>query len=244
MRKRVSGQTLLGFVFAVSVFSSCGLETYAIIEPPTSVRYASGTIEANDRYFNFRTTGIIPTGEISFQGTSVFYKIYASASAMNTDITAIANANIQYSANGYNELTTRSYQELNSTERNDPLIPSGGSTVVIRLFDEGSYTARVHGDDTTALDAFKPRTPQTRIPTWGWPLRRSNGKGFNFFATTDTEREDNPMPLSGESDVNYTGFTTGSEWFVNAYAVSVGRDASYTNLHSQLLHLGYIRIRG
>jgi hypothetical protein len=220
-------------LFAVSVFSSCGLETYAILEPPGILRYTSGTIDAMDRYFYFQTNSSSLTSDVSFQGTSVFYKIYASESVMNTDIASVSNVNIQYSANGYNRLTTLGYQELNSTARNDPLSPNRtGTPVLIRLFDEGSYTAHVHGDDSN------------NSPTWGIPLRRSNSKGFNFFATTQVEKDDNPAPIQGDPDVNYSGFTSGTEWFVNAYAVSVGRDTSYANLHSQLLHLGYIRING
>jgi hypothetical protein len=172
--------------------------------------------------------------DVAFQGTSVFYKIYASESAVTSAISDIENVNAQYSANGFTRITSLGYQELNSTARNDPLIPgSPGTTVVIRLFDEASYTARIHTNDTNAT------------PTWGIPLRRStgsgNGGGFNFFAATDAERDANPVPVSGDTD---TSGATGSqtEWFVNAYAASVGRDVSYANLHSQLLHLGYIQI--
>jgi hypothetical protein len=227
-------QCLAFVLFVISLFSSCGLETYAILEPPDILRYTSGTIDAMDRYFSFRTSSGSPSDEVSFQGTSVFYKIYASESVMNSDISSISTVNIQYSANGYNRLTTLGYQELNTDQRNDPLIPgSTGTAVVIRLFDEASYTARVHGNDSDLT-----------LPTWGIPLRRSNSKGFNFFATTQTEKDDNPVPLSGEPDVNYTGFTSGTEWFINAYAVSVGRNTSYANLYSQLLHLGHIWISG
>jgi hypothetical protein len=244
MRLRFLGQTLisarlmsrlqrLAFVlFVVCVFSSCGLETYSILDPPIIAQYTAGTDEPLSRYFHFRTSGGV-SGDVAFQGTSVFYKIYASESVLISEANSISDVNAQYSANGYNRIASLGYQELNSTARNDPLIPgTTGATVVIRLFNEGSFTTRVHENDTDVS------------PIWGIPLRRANSKGFNFFAATESGREDNPVPVSGDPDVNFSGFSDGNTWYVNAYAVSIGRDTSFANLHSQLLHLGYIRIRG
>jgi hypothetical protein len=220
----------------VSIYSSCGLETYTIIEPPTIGRITSGTYDATDRYFSFRTIAKPDTGEIAFLGTAVFYKIYASESVMNSDVSSVENVNTQYSMEGFNRITSLGYQELGSSNRDYPLVPVGsaGTNVVIRLFNEGSYTARISENDSGAS------------PTWGSPVRRStgsgNGGGFNFFASSQPEREANPVPVSGDSDVNYTGYTGGTVWYVNAYAASVGRDIDLTNLYSQLIHLGYIRI--
>jgi hypothetical protein len=223
---------------ALSVFSSCGLETYSIIEPPKIGRITSGTIEAMDRYFSFQTNGVV-AGDVMFQGTTVFYKIYASESVMNTERSSISSANNRYSMEGYNRIIALGYQELGSSKQNYPLIPAGSAAtnVVIRLFDEGSYTARIQENDSIPLVS----------PAWGRPMRRSTGsgtdRGFNFFASDESVREDNPRPVSGEPDVNYSEYQNGTEWFVNAYAVSLGRETSYANLYSQLLYLGFIRIR-
>jgi hypothetical protein len=237
-QNRVLGQMLrcLAFVFAVSIYSSCGLETYSIIEPPIIGRITSGTYDATDRYFSFRTIGKPDTGEIAFLGTAVFYKIYASESVMNSDVSSVENANTQYSMEGFNRITSLGYQELGSSNRNYPLVPADNvvTDVIIRLFNEGSHTARISENDSGVL------------PTWGSPVRRStgsgNGGGFNFFASSQSEKEDNPVPISGDSDVNYSGFSNGTVWYVNAYAASVGRDIDFANLYSQLIHLGYIRI--
>ncbi|MDR3284282.1 MAG: hypothetical protein LBS97_03770 [Treponema sp.] len=229
------GTTFFFLSFCTAPFlCSCGLEEYQVLDPPILMRLAGGT-DPYLRYFDFRT---VESGEYNdaaiFQGTTVYYKIYASDATMQSEISSISTANTQYSSNGYNRMVQLGYLELNADARNSLLIPRAGSgrQVVIRLFDEASYTARVHGNDTDIEVS----------PVWGRPLRRLNDKGFNFFADTEAERENNPVPVSGDGDVNYTGYSDGKSWYVNAYAVSVGQNDLLVNLYSQLLHLGFIII--
>ena len=62
---------------------------------------------------------------------------------------------------------------------------------------------------------------------------------------TDTSTEFNPLPVSGDEDVDWqTSVPEGDEgkWFVDMYAVTVGRDATFTYSYSRVLHLGSVTI--
>jgi hypothetical protein len=77
------------------------------------------------------------------------------------------------------------------------------------------------------------------------PQRRNlDNKGFGFFyLDTDTiKSEANPKPVSGDADTNFTGYTDGTTWYVNAYAVSVGQDMNFALSYSRITELGYITI--
>jgi hypothetical protein len=75
------------------------------------------------------------------------------------------------------------------------------------------------------------------------PLRRFNGRGFDFYRyTSPNEANNDPLPASGDSDTRYSSSPESGIWYVNAYAVSVGQDTYLQPLYSQLLHLGYIAI--
>jgi hypothetical protein len=207
---------------------SCGIEAPVIVEPPILGRLVQGTNEAVDRYFSFSTAGQSEDGW-AYTGVKVFYRIYATEAAMQSDINSIRSANTQYSTNGYNNMIGKSYQELNTSIPLGNLVGKNAGSVTIRLFDEGeAWPAGVKVNITTDR---------------GIPYRRGlTNKGFNFFVTDSTGMNDNPVPKEGDSDTNITG-SDGSKWYVNAYAVSAGQNTStLAQLYSQLLELGYIII--
>ena len=72
--------------------------------------------------------------------------------------------------------------------------------------------------------------------------RRSLGANYGFtFKSGDSL---NPLPKSGDEDVVYS--STASEsgvWYVDMYAVSVGRDNTYTSSYSRPYFLGSVSIK-
>ncbi|MBQ4025563.1 MAG: hypothetical protein II611_09265, partial [Treponema sp.] len=61
---------------------------------------------------------------------------------------------------------------------------------------------------------------------------------FNF-----GQDDNNPLPKSSDEDVNYSGYSSESGvWYVDMYAVSVGRDVSYATSYSKVLFLGSVKI--
>jgi hypothetical protein len=244
------------FVFLSALFflclSSCGVEVYYSLEAPLS-RAMANPIDASGRFFSFYTN---ESGALSvFKGTNVYYKIYNNMSELNSDINSINASNAEYSSSGYNRIASLGYQQLETTARPDILFPDAGSDreIIIRLIDEGMYTA--------ATDTFA-YTAQVRVAgaIGPRPLRRSSGEGFNFYLgrgaasgagdpnpnkphTPATPNDPDKLPASGDLDTRYSSSpTSANTWYVNAYAVSVGQDPYLTLLYSQLLHLGHIVI--
>ena len=96
-------------IFA-TVALGCGLpDQLLVLNPPNGVILASGSIDPQDRFFKF-TTDHGTDG----QGTRVFYRIYASESALINDRDDIsrASASTASTQNGYNRMLALNYREL------------------------------------------------------------------------------------------------------------------------------------
>ena len=79
----------------------------------------------------------------------------------------------------------------------------------------------------------------------GNPRRYINSSyGFNFTTATsgDYTTSNNPQPTSSDDDVNYTTVSDEDVWYVDMYAVTVGRDSTYTYSYSKPLFLGSLKI--
>ena len=98
----------------------------------------------------------------------------------------------------------------------------------LRLCTEGQYSASLYDKTNNVL-----------IST---PFRKgigSSGSGNMSFDFTSSY-----YPVSTDSDAKIREETQNNgEWYVNLYAVTVGRDSSLASQYSSLLHLGNIKIR-
>jgi hypothetical protein len=236
--------TAIAFLCLLLFLPACGLETYYVLSPTVGIIYSPGTIDPGQRYFYFRTNdseNIKNAGDI-FLGTRMYYKIYASKSALDSAISAIQGSNTEYSSNGFSRIIQLDYQELVTAPDRDMLAPQSiDREVTIRLFNELYDTSNSRYTYEAAIIGLGSEYK---------PLRRTPyGKGFTFFPATnapavnvDAEKQANPLPVQADGDVNWSGYTDGKTWYVNAYVVSVGQDTSLAPLYSQLLHLGYIII--
>jgi hypothetical protein len=233
MRRDILTTASLFFTAAFLLsLAGCGLiDAPPVVPAPVVTRPASGPTDYLNRYFQFR-----PNGNIA--GTQVFYRIYANLDTMTRERASIQNANTTDTQDGYNRIVSLGYQEMD-TSNHDPYLTSGsGDLIRIRLFDE-NFT------ESTSWKAgvYKGKNANTETNALSVPLRRyPYGKGFSFLYNTSDGQNKNPRPASGDSDYNATGGGSGDAWYVNAYAVSVGQDASFTIYHSALADLGFIKI--
>lgn len=244
MIKRIN-LTKIFFSLIVMIYSflciSCGLDVYYILEPPELE--GSPADNALSRVFTFRTNDAGNSSMDIFIGTSVFYKIYNNQSSLTSDQISISSSNTQYSDSGYNKLSSLGYQQLVLSTDVDPLIEKStvNRSIEIRLFTEGStdnpYLAGVKVSGNYLKDGSANAIPL-----------RINDKTFQLYSTNKTTTVNNyvytnTIPLNSDEDVKYsTTFTTDDTWYVNAYAVSVGRTSTFTLKYSQLTALGSIVI--
>ncbi len=226
------------FVFAsLFFFTTCGLDTFYTVSAPTTVVhepvYTSSDFASN--YFHFKSA-INSTTDSSFNflGTAVYYRIYASSSTMLSRQSAISAVN---TSSDYTAAATKmigfGYQQLNtSTGSIQPLITAQGVDVIIRLTN--------YGQEGDANNEYRAQISAiAKIP------RRSVGptKTFDFgrHANSKYNSEYNALPVSGDEDFE-NGTVTDNKYYVDMYAVALGRDTTYTTYYSNVLHLGSIPI--
>lgn len=228
------------FVLSAALFfTTCGLDTTYYINMTGSVVhepvYTSSDFAAN--YFEFISatyTDSSGSGDFLFLGTAVYYKIYADASTMLSRQSSIAAVN---TSSDYTAAATRmigyGYQQLNTSDGNiQPLITTQGARVVIRLTNYDETVAS--GKENRAQISPLAKTPRRAI---------GNTKTFDFgrHANPKYDSVANALPVSGDEDFE-SGTVKDNKYYVDMYAVALGRDGSYTTYYSNVLHLGSIPI--
>ena len=236
-------------VCCLFTFSGCGLDEYYVVAPPITVYHtpavtSSTDIDRTEKYFDFETNDSANSSLSGFDylGTAVYYKIYNNYSTMNTAASAITslNSSTTYSAAADKMVDSYGYRELSTTNGTpSPLIPAGSShRIYIRLtnYQDGDYTAKIiigyNGSDFTGSGNYVP-------------LRNISGTHSFDFGRTSKDFNLNKVPVSGDLDVNYSSsFSDDNKriWYVDVFAVAVGRDTTYTKYFSKVLHLGSILI--
>jgi hypothetical protein len=251
MQRQKAVYTLVSLcICCLLFFSGCGLDEYYIVNAPYSIVHGSyyNTTDYTEKYFDFWTNdaaNYAADSSFDYLGTAVYYKIYNNYSTMTSAASAITalNSSTTYSAAADKMIESYGYRELVTTATSQsPLIPASASNqrVYIRLSDyqsDISFAAKLvigySGDISVAA-------------TTGIPRRNVSGKyTFNFGRTTKDSTY-SKVPANGDSDYSYTssGFSTDYDntYFVDMFAVAVGRDTTYTKYYSQVLHLGAVAI--
>jgi hypothetical protein len=239
-------------VCCLFTFSGCGLDEYYVVEAPVTAynipAVTSSTSQGYDvKYFDFLTrdsaNSDLSSSGFDYLGTAVYYKIYNNYSTMNTAVSAITslNSSTTYSAAADKMIDTYGYRELSTTSGTlSPLISAGSNDrrVYIRLmnYQDGDYTAKIiigyDGSDFTGSGNYVP-------------LRNISGTHSFDFGRTSEDSDLNKVPVNGDSDVNYSSSFSDDDktvWYVDMFAVAVGRDTTYTKYYSKVLHLGSISI--
>ncbi|MDE5897739.1 MAG: hypothetical protein K2H09_00505 [Treponemataceae bacterium] len=230
-------------------FTTCGLDNYYYMYAPVRTYNDPTYISEYDKsYFEFSTneTGmreyVNSDAEFAFLGTAVYYKIYNNYSTMNSHVASVSSlsTSTNESAAATRVIETYKYQQLGTSNGTiTPLVPATGSDqrVYIRLSNyqetiSPNFAARITIDGVPADGSLRPR-------------RAGNQNKLTFdFGRTDDD-EDNAVPEEGDEDVEYGTFSDSEDkakWYINMYAVAVGRDTTYTTYYSNVLWLGNVTI--
>ena len=225
-------------VLCLFLFSTCGLDAYyTLTAPPAYLWYPTASItDKAQKYFDFYSaTNSNTDGSFRFLGTAVYYRIYANLSTMNSHISSISSVNTSsdYSAAAI-RMIGYGYQQLYTSDGSvQPLISAEGARVTIRLTNNLESVSSGIGN-------------AAQITLLGKAPRRALGanKTFDFGRYGDSKyqpAENYARPVQGDEDFE-SGTVSDNKYYVNMYAVAVGRDSTYTTYYSNVLHLGSITI--
>jgi hypothetical protein len=226
---------------AALFFSACGIEDFIYLYPVVNIPHdPTSSEDESAKYFCFTTRDSENSSAEpdNFKGYEIYYRIYNTASARATDVSAISTANDSNPTGIVTVLTGRNYQRMTSTKRltNYPLIPGTGTdrTVYIRLADYETVPSRIFAgaldvDSLPSIDSSEDL---------GIPLRTMDG----LSDASDTAFRFDPEEFdSDDGDVSYSTSGDGC-WYVQAYVVAYGYDGSYKSIYSEAKSLGAITL--
>lgn len=243
------------FAAGALFFASCGLDSISIIEAPTTVVhetvYTNSDFAANYIEFNtYNHENDVKAGN-TVLGTAVYYKIYADVSTMQShksEISALNNSTDYSSAAA--KMIGYGYKQLNTSDGNvQPLIGIDGDVylygarVKIRLCNYGA-----EADSNNEYRAIIQITDsKTQVTTTKFPRRSvtfgGTPKTFDFGRYNNPKYNADLNSLPAETDEDYVkGTVSNNKYYVNLYAVAVGRDNTYTSYYSKVLHIGEVPI--
>ncbi len=231
IQKRIIFSVFAGI--ACLFFFACGIPVYYVIEPPQIEHVATyETTDYHERHFSFTCpySASSENSEFTLLGTDIYYRIYNNLDDMNSDISSISSRNSEYSDSGYLKMVELNYQQLWLTSGESPVVKKTSSTrtIELRLCTDTGYSPRLYDLTNNNLISY--------------PLRRGTGSSGSGNMTFDFDSENN-HPVSGDQDTKIReGYDNEGAWYVNLYAVTVGRDSSLAYQYSSLLHLGSLKI--
>jgi len=216
------------------------MQVYYTVDAPyitNNIPYYS-TTDPNQKYFSFVTNEIGMSSyvggssDFKYLGTAVYYKIYNNYSTMQTRNASISSVNTSsnYSAAAERVINTYGYLPLGMLgNTNNPLIEAIGTnqTVYIRLMN---YQSAPTTAATITVNGTK----------LGDPRRDGDTLTFDFGRTADDVNS--AVPVSTDDDYVEGSFSYEHTYYVDLYAMGVGRDATYTMYYSNVLHLGAVAI--
>ena len=244
MRRKYHLYELFSLAICCLCFFGCGLEEYYVLEAPFRIYNTPNADTTYDnKYFDFVTNetgnaGISPS--FNFLGTAVYYKIYNRYESIGSVTSALSSANNSTDPSSAATLLTGKYkyrQLGTDSVTTTPLIASTGADrrIYIRLTNyqnDARYKAKIivgYAGDSSIVATMVPK-------------REGNRYSFDFGRTGAEDR----TPAEGEDDYSHSssGFSSSypNTYFVDMYAVSVGRDTTYTTYYSKVLHLGTVAV--
>lgn len=244
MRKNCYVYELFFLAACCLCFFGCGLEsTYVLYEPIGGHSSTYSTIITEEKYFEFYTEenkNTINPPPFKFLGTAVYYKIYNQHEPINSVASALSSANNSSDPSSAAKLLkdTYKYRQLGTDPgMGTPLITSTGvdRRIYIRLTNyqtDPYYQAKI----------IVGYTGDSSISGTWIPKREGNRYSFDFGRGGSEDRR----PIEGDNDYSHSssGFSSSynDTYFVDMYAVSVGRDENYTLQYSPVLHLGTVAV--
>ena len=243
---------------------SCGLDTFYYLDEPKSDGHQNLAVEGESDYlqdyFTCLSNEEASTGsnyeyfdsssDFKFLGTEVVYRIYNSLSTLNSAVSSIESMASSTSSStnaATNLIETKGYKPLKLDKGSVAPLMQAGSTpnnrhLYVRLTSYGEdpkFQSSICISDMT-LTTFEEDAALRKNGEIVKPRRYiDNSFGFEF----NSGDENNPVPKSDDDDVTYSSTATeDGVWYVDMFALSVGRDATFTTTYSIPYHMGSVRI--
>lgn len=231
------------FISGLILFNiSCGLDTFEVIDSPERTfnlpKYDTEDFALKNFEFNTNEVNAYSYSTITFLGTDVYYRIYNNYGTAETEANALINISSadDTSANAASRLIeTYKYKPVRLANYSYPvLIPETGTNqrVFIRLTsyqDDPELAARITVDGNLINGSNSV------------PLRHEDGLNFDFGRSGKDIKS--KIPVNNDDDVTFSSTTSeAGKWYVNMFAVAVGRDITYKNSYSNILFLGTVCI--
>ncbi len=226
--------------------TSCGLDTFYVIDEPRNVVKAPVYSDINTDYFNkesenefqFYTVDHDYDG-VKFLGTEVYYRIYKDFNVLKNQVNRLITmaSDEETSYNSPDTLIkSYNYQPLRASghPEKDILIPAVGynQLVEIRLSDFNNiYFAGIKVDGQNLYGDTNRVIPVRNV---------SNYYPFNF---KDLDSDQVPSEDSTTNpDYDYSGSSTDNYLYVALFAVARGQEPTYAPIYSNILFLGVVAI--
>lgn len=249
MKKILSG--IFSALFFSMTFLSCGLDTFYTVPAPYQSGKGTLSIENNDPNNNtvsFITNEIGLASDFSFDGTSVYYKIFSSKDACINSYVKIDSVNNDSNYSAASDKVRNEYSQLKYISSSGDVeyfvvLPSGSnSSVEIRLTDY--YTPDTQNPDTRNISYIKINSSISYSPA-RTECTTANKKIFNFgWQKHSGYTESCELPSSSWSSKEFSGGTSTDGWYyIDLYTLAYGHDTTWTQYYSKPFHLGVIKVK-
>ena len=210
-------------LLSIFIFFSCGIDDIVYLEPPKLVHSPTGYHDAAHMYFEFETSDKenLNAALGFFKGFEVYYRIYESKTDCENLIKNMVQYNESNPANSVNYLLSSynykllTYQGHSYQDR--PIVPASGSPVNRRV--RFRIEALTSYPNVFSIDGT------------------IQGKVLRQFG------EDFAAAKSGDDDVQSSSNPSTNSFYVAVFAATYGFDKSFRPLYSNLISLGYVKIK-
>ena len=228
-------------------FAACGLDQFYLLEEPTDTynEVYADTTDYMRWYVDFLTNETANSeyypskrNAFTFLGTEIYYKIYDSTATLSSHKSRVeaVNKSDYYSNAATMLIETFKYQTLGTDPGgwSSPFVECSEKNTRVRIrlmsYDDMNEDLRAGVRFDGADKGIVPRRNDSRY-------------SFDFFNKAEERPpQSNVEPADGDSDYWRTGSGSPEAYYVQLYAVAVGRDGNYTPSYSLVLDLGTIPI--
>ena len=241
------------FILPTFFLCTCGLDTFYYVDSPVSDGHIASYSSADALldYFSCRTTEQSPSenqymfgsGECTFLGTEIYYKIYNNFSTMistESSVESMSSDSSSSSSSANYLIDTKGYKPLKlSSGSVFPLIKANSSPqnrfIYIKLKEPEPICI-----SSTVMNTYVPGKELMVGGNAVYPRRYiDSNKGFSFGSDVD-----NPLPLQTDEDVTWSDNASETGvWYVDMYAISIARNIDYALQYSKPYFMGSVSIR-
>ncbi|MBQ0003079.1 MAG: hypothetical protein KBT21_06035 [Treponema sp.] len=225
-------------------FLSCGLDTFYIIPSPSEINLLTiSNDDPGNNKVSFRTNETGIASDFSFDGTYIYYRIFATKEACESSYTAIDAVNNDSNYETASNRIISSYKIIKFIDSgnnvDDYLIGYAGlnRNIEIRLTNYflpdspmAEYMSFIKID---GLSNYKPVRSESTS---------SNPKYFDFGWRSFSGYNDTCALPDKDSEDFDKGTSSDGYYYIDLYAIAIGHDTTIKTYRSRPLHLGVIKV--